>query len=103
MSTVTDRILVEVESELEPIVPEFLDNRKMDCTRIETLLAAESFGEIRTLSHRMKGSGGSYGFDEISLLGEAMEEAAVAEDRETILQAIRQLAAYLDKVDVIYV
>lgn len=103
MSIVTDRILVEVESELEPLVPEFLDNRKKDCARIKTLLAADSFSEIRTLGHRMKGAGGSYGFDEISQLGEIMEEAAVAEDRETILHAIRQLAAYLDTVDVIYV
>ncbi|MDD2365898.1 MAG: Hpt domain-containing protein [Desulfuromonadaceae bacterium] len=96
-------IIVEIESELEPIVPEFLENRKKDCQRIEGLLESENFGEIRTLGHRMKGAGGSYGFDEISVIGEAIEMAALTGDKETISRSIVLLDEYIQRVVVVYV
>lgn len=98
-----DTIRVEVESELEPIVPEFILNRKKDCILISSLLETNSFGEIRTLGHRMKGAGGSYGFDDISELGEAIEEAALIGDTGAICSAIQQLSAYLERVVAVYV
>ena len=59
-------IPVEIDRELSVVVPGFLENRQLDCGLIERLLAEGAMSEIRTLGHRMKGSGGSYGFDEIS-------------------------------------
>lgn len=96
-------IVVEVDSDLEPIVPEFIENRKKDCGLINGLLATDSFAEIRTLGHKMKGAGGSYGFDDVSELGEIIEHAALAGDKETIRSAIQQLADYLGRVIVSYV
>lgn len=101
--TTTEQIIIEIDCELEPIVPEFLENRRLDCAKIITLLDSRSFSEILTLGHRMKGAGGSYGFDEISEIGENIEEAALAESHEPIIQAVNQLAAYLDRVVVTYV
>jgi HPt (histidine-containing phosphotransfer) domain-containing protein len=101
--TYPDTITVEIDSDVEPIVPEFLENRKKDCQLIGLLLEADSFSEIRTLGHRMKGAGGSYGFDDISIIGEVMEEAALSEDRETISNSVLRLSAYLERVRVVYV
>ncbi len=98
-----DTITVEIDSEVESIVPEFLENRKKDCLLIGSLLEADSFSEIRTLGHRMKGAGGSYGFDDISVIGEVMEEAALTGDREAIINSVLQLSNYLERVRVIYV
>lgn len=103
LSPFSEKIIVEIDSELEPIVPEFLENRKKDCLTILTLLDTDSFSEIRTLGHRMKGAGGSYGFDEISEIGEAIEDAALNGDKSIIKNCISRLAAYLDKVVAIYV
>jgi len=98
-----DTITIEVDSEVQSIVPEFLENRKKDCLRISSLLEMDSYNEIRTLGHRMKGAGGSYGFDDISEIGEAIEEGALAADSESISNAVLQLSNYLDRVAVVYV
>ena len=98
-----DTINVEVNSEVQSIVPEFLENRKKDCLLIKSLLEGNSFGEIRTLGHRMKGAGGSFGFDDISEIGEAIEKAAMAADKETISSSVLQLSNYLERVVVVYV
>jgi hypothetical protein len=51
----------------------------------------------------MKGSGGSYGFDEISEIGEALEMAAHDSDIDTIRSAVARLEVYLDGVTVTYI
>lgn len=98
-----DTITVEVDSEIKSIVPEFLENRRKDCLLIGSLLAGDSFSEIRILGHRMKGAGGSYGFDDISVIGEIIENAALAGDKATISSAMLQLSHYLERVVVVYV
>jgi HPt (histidine-containing phosphotransfer) domain-containing protein len=98
-----DIITVEVNSEVQSIVPEFLENRKKDCLLINSLLDGNSFCEIRSLGHRMKGAGGSFGFDDISEIGEVIELAALAADKETISSSVLQLSNYLERVAVVYV
>jgi HPt (histidine-containing phosphotransfer) domain-containing protein len=98
-----DIIRVEIDSEVKSIVPEYLENRKKECELISRLLEAEAFSEIRKLGHRMKGTGGSYGFDDISEIGEVIEEAALATDKEAISKSLRQLTSYLERVVVEYV
>lgn len=98
-----ETITVEVDSEVRSIVPEFLENRKKDCRLIGSLLERECFGDIRSLGHRMKGAGGSYGFDDISEIGEAIENAALTADKKKISCAVRQLSEYLERVSVVYV
>jgi HPt (histidine-containing phosphotransfer) domain-containing protein len=99
----TDKFTVEIDNVLSPIVPEFLSNRRDDCALIHQLVSEGNFSEIRRMGHRMKGTGGSYGFDEISEIGEAVEEASLAADGETILNQIQRLSDYLDRVSVVYV
>lgn len=100
---VTNRFTVEIDDVLSPIVPEFLSNRRADCALIRQLLCEGNFCEIRQLGHRMKGAGGSYGFDDISEIGEAVEVASLAADQETILSQVQRLSDYLDRVSVVYV
>lgn len=98
-----DTITVEVDAEVQSIVPEFLENRKKDCFLINNLLEMGSFSEIRTLAHRMKGAGGSYGFDDISAIGEIMEEAALSGDKIVISNELQRLMDFLERVVVVYV
>jgi histidine phosphotransfer protein HptB len=98
-----ETITVEIDREVQSIVPEFLKNRKKDCLLIGGLLEEDHFGEILTLGHRMKGTGGSYGFDDISEIGEVIEEAALATNKEAISRAVLQLADYLERLTVVYV
>lgn len=94
-------VVVYVDSELEDLIPIFLENRHKDVEEIRRLLKEGNLEEIRRLGHSMKGSGGGYGFDEISEIGRNIEEAAKSGDAERIERLNNQLAEYLSVVEVV--
>jgi len=96
-------IVVEIDSELLPIIPSFLESRWSDCALIERLLEDGNHDEISRLGHRLKGAGGSYGFDAITDIGIALERAAIRQDHEAVVQAAAMLQNYLKRVKVVYV
>ncbi len=96
-----DRIKVRVDPDLEDLVPGFLENRRKDVGRLTEFLQVPDFTEIRMIGHSMKGAGGGYGFDEITEIGSAIEEAALQEDSEAVQSGIEQLDDYLSRVDVV--
>jgi HPt (histidine-containing phosphotransfer) domain-containing protein len=102
-SVQSSNFTIEIDAELQSIVPEFLEKRRSDCMLILQHLEQNAFGELRTLGHRMKGAGGSYGFDEISEIGETIENASLAADSATIITCFERLSDYLDRVEVEYV
>lgn len=98
-----NRIVVEIDSELQSIVPDFLDMRRKDGDLILEMLEANEFKGIYTIGHRMKGAGGSYGFDVISELGEKIENACQNGEGAVIRKAVAELRDYLERVSVVYV
>ena len=96
-------IRIEIDQDLVTVVPDYLENRRLDCQVIERLLAEDNVAGIQALAHRMKGSGGSYGFDEISEIGEILEFAALVPDVDGIRSAVEQLKRYLSRVTVTYI
>ena len=95
--------VVEIDRELMSVVPDYLESRRLDCHTIECLLRAGDLVGIRTLGHRLKGSGGSYGFDEISEIGEILENAALVGDAVNIESSVELLKIYLSRIKVVYV
>ena len=66
MSQKGEKMVVQVDPELEDLIPGYLENRHSD---VQSILAALERGDcetIRVLAHSMKGSGGGYGFDAIT-------------------------------------
>jgi len=98
-----NKIMVTVESDLQNLIPDYLDNRAKDLRVIEDCLEQGDCDSIRRLAHRMKGSGGGYGFDGITAIGAAMEQAAVANDSGEIRRQAQALKDYLDRVEITYV
>lgn len=95
-----DDDVVYPDAEIAPLVPEFLQNRRADAGRIETLIEKQDWEELRALGHRMKGTGRGYGFARISEIGGAIEEAGLDEDESAARKAAADLARYLDRVRV---
>jgi HPt (histidine-containing phosphotransfer) domain-containing protein len=95
-------ITVHIDQDLEEIVPGFLENRRRDVQTLETALQQNNLTQIHILGHRMKGDGGGYGFDAISLMGAALEQAAAREDRDAIQRHTAELADFLSRVTVVY-
>ena len=97
-----ERITAYIDSDLEEIVPGFLENRRGDVQTIAEALERGDYETIQVLGHRMKGSGGGYGFDPISDIGRSLEEASKERDRQVISVQVGNLSTYLDRVDVVY-
>ena len=92
--------VVYVDEDLADLIPEFLENRRRDVERITRLVQEGKYEELTRLGHNMKGSGGGYGFTEISEIGQAIEEAGARGDREAMTRLCDRLAAYLAAVTV---
>ena len=98
----TDWIVVRIDPELEDLIPGFIQNRRKDVAAILDGLDQEDFEPARSLGHSMKGAGGGYGFQAISEMGAALEKAAKAGDSAQIRRHTDALAAYLDRVKIIF-
>jgi HPt (histidine-containing phosphotransfer) domain-containing protein len=97
-----EKILVQIDPDLQEIVPGFLENRRRDLTTIDSCLQQGDLDTIRLLGHRMKGDGGGYGFEQISTIGHFLEQAALLKDRVALKNQREQLQDFLARVTVIY-
>lgn len=95
-------ISVSVDRDLEDLVPGFLENRRKDIREVRASIESEDFDIMRVIGHRMKGSGGGYGFSEISEIGAEIENAANARDAATVARNIDRLSDYLERVTIVY-
>jgi HPt (histidine-containing phosphotransfer) domain-containing protein len=95
-------IILYIDQSLEEIVPGFLENRRRDLQTLEIALQDNNLAQIQIIGHRMRGDGGGYGFDAISTIGAAMEQAAAREDRDAIRRRIAELIDFLARVTVVY-
>jgi HPt (histidine-containing phosphotransfer) domain-containing protein len=98
----TDKVIVYIDPDLETIVPGFLENRRKDAAELDTALQGDDWKTLRLLGHRMKGDGGGYGFEEISRIGEALEQAAMRGDRAVVQRQLTALTDFLGKVEIVY-
>ncbi len=95
-------IIIEIDADLSELVPGFLDRKRADA---RTILAALHKGDTETvarLAHKMKGEGGSYGFDMITDLGRGLEQAAREGDLNTAGQLGSELTQFLERVEIVY-
>ena len=97
-----EKIIVHVDTEIADLIPGFLENRRKDTKTMGDALTQGDFETIRVLGHSMKGAGGSYGFDAVTDIGKALEESARDKNAEGIQRLLRELSAYLDRVEVLY-
>lgn len=79
------------------LVPGFLAARRRDHLQMESCLAQSDFVQIRRLGHRLKGSGGSFGFPALTTIGARLEKAARAEDADLCGDALDELGRYLSE------
>ena len=96
------RFTVSIDPDLEELIPGFLENRRKDAATLAHAAKAGDEKTVRLLGHRMKDDGGGYGFQEISQIGEALEQAATRQDWKVIVEKTEALTAFLAQVDVVY-
>jgi len=102
IDTGDEKIIVTIDLDLEDLIPGYMENRRKDIRTVHKALGDGEFEPIRILGHSMKGSGGGYGFDAVSDIGKAIEDAANAKNTEIIKAQLVILTDYLDRVEVVY-
>ena len=99
---IQEPIVVYIDEDLEELIPEFLANRHEDAATIPALLEKGDLGEIQRLGHSMKGSGGGYGFFELTEMGSMLEQAARSGDVKVISETVANLRDYLACVKIVF-
>ena len=97
-----DRYKVAVSSDLGELIPGYMKNQRKDLEALRAALAAADFEKLRQLGHRMKGTGDSYGFSKVTILGNQIENSARSGDRAGLEALIGDYAEYLANVQVVY-
>ncbi|WP_169928344.1 hybrid sensor histidine kinase/response regulator [Labilithrix luteola] len=98
------KIVVRVDRDLYPMMPQFIRNRLNDVQKIRDALEAsgkEDFDTIWTLGHNMKGSSAGYELAFAGELGGELATAAKKRDRDAIARIAADLATYLGRVHVV--
>lgn len=93
---------VVIDEEIKDLVPAYIDKRHVDLEKMKACIEQGDFEEIRNIGHKIKGSGGGYGFQGLTLIGAKIETAAKVENKDEILAGLEQLATYLEKVEITY-
>ena len=96
-------LTIQIDAELEELVPNYLQNLKKNIITIYEGLEKNDIEICRFLGHNIKGSGGSYGFDHISVLGGEIEEAASLGQNKEVKKITLRLDEYLEKIKVTYI
>ena len=96
------RIHINVESHLQFLIPGFLEEMNLFCQDLKEAEIHRDFKLIKEISHKIKGAGGSYGFEAISLYGGNIEKAAINKNLDTIQKQLQKLSDYLINVEVSY-
>ena len=97
-----EKIRIRVDADLQDLVPGYLENRESDLLIYQQDLEKGDFDSIAVLGHSMKGSGGGYGFNDLSQIGRAIEKAAKSKDKESVRKSIIDMTAYLKKLEIVY-
>ncbi len=97
-----ETIHLKISKTIEDLIPSYLDNRKKDIVSLNNALDQENLDFIQGVAHKLKGSGGGYGFDAISDIGRTMEISAKEKNKKKIKDAINALTQYLENICITY-
>jgi hypothetical protein len=94
------KFLAQVDPDLFDLIPGFLQHKREDTHAILLGIAREriDFEELSRIGHKLKGEGGSYGLEPISIYGAGIELAARRRDAAAVSRYAHELAAYLDSL-----
>jgi PAS domain S-box-containing protein len=83
---------IDIEDEMNALKPAYLEGIRANLVALGEAIVQSDYTLARKLGHQMAGSGGAYGFPEISKLGKALEKAATAENGEDLRRHLAELS-----------
>ena len=96
------RIVVTVDREFADLIPPFLDSCRLAAEEMTQALERHDYRKLAALSHKLTGTGASYGFQPLSEESRRIEAAAKAADDAELLKSLEAIKLYLERVSVVY-
>ena len=96
-----DTILVRANPKFADLIPGFLQNCGQNVIAMLEALDRGDLEIVEILGHGMRGAGSSYGFQAITDIGAALEQAAESADTNASRKWVGELSRYLDRVEII--
>ncbi|MFH0811734.1 MAG: ATP-binding protein [Pseudomonadota bacterium] len=93
---------VLVDPDFKEIIPDFLSDMQCFYQKMLNALEQREFSDIKEISHKIKGAGGSYGFHKLSEIAQTIETAAKNNDIDKIRNNLKDYINYLNNVEVIH-
>ena len=91
------RVTVEVDPDLIDLIPDFLTRKRADLQTMRISLESGDLATIAAVGHKIKGEGGSFGFDTMSEIGAELEASGKKGDRDSARQLVSDLSEYQAK------
>jgi HPt (histidine-containing phosphotransfer) domain-containing protein len=98
----SDQITVNVDESLSDLIPGFLERKRVDINGILEATSRRDYESISRAAHRLKGEGGSYGFDQMTEMARLLEDAVANRDDAAIMKLAYQLQDYVSHVEVVF-
>lgn len=96
----SERIVVRIDPMVVGMIPRYLDSCRRHIGTILSHVEQRNFTEIQLIGHSLKGSGGSFGLDEISRFGKGIEDTARNRDEAGVKTWLYRLESYLSALHI---
>jgi HPt (histidine-containing phosphotransfer) domain-containing protein len=98
-----DRVIVEVDKELEDVFPRYLRNREEDMMKIQTALEKKDFEFLRHIGHKLAGNAAGYGLLGLGEMARELERSAEGRQYDKCRQLFQQMKDYLAQLELKFV
>src|SRR5438046_928805 len=98
----TERIMIQAPPGIPARMVTDYVNRYLNALPVaKTALEGSDYEHMRVFGHRLSGTGGAYGIPSLTQIGAAIEAAARREDTAELRRQVGDLAAYLNRLEIL--
>ena len=90
--------LMNEDSSFEELVAGFVDRLSDRVAELEGMMRTADFDSVRLAAHRLRGSGGGYGYPIITAVAAKLEKQAASEALDDCIEAITELRSIAGRV-----
>ena len=98
-----EKIKVDVDEDLEDIMPGFLKNREGDIADLTKAIEEKDDETVKSIGHKLSGNAGGYGLDALGEIGQEIENAGVQKDWAKVQSELDNMKDYLNRLEINYV
>lgn len=88
--------MITISTLWKDLIPDFLKHRKKDLETIRQYIDNAHWTELAKAVHRFKGTSGSYGFQELSALAQALEVLIPEKNKPSLSLALEKIKVHLE-------